>query len=62
LTNERGLVKKTKAHFKRNKDRYVVGGICLMAGGVATHFLTRSSRTKASIVYLVGLSSQIGRF
>lgn len=37
------IIEKTKEHIKKNKDRYVTGGICFVAGSVLTYAFTKQS-------------------
>lgn len=42
LETEKKLIKTRKEHFKRNKNSYLIGGICFVLGGAAACLLTRS--------------------
>lgn len=43
------VIQKTKEHFKKNKDKYVTGVICFVAGSVLTHALTKPSLKKLNV-------------
>ena len=33
--------KKVRGHFKRNKDKYIVGGACLLVGGTVGYYVSK---------------------
>lgn len=43
------VIQKTKEHFKRNKDRYITGGICFVTGSLLTHSLSKPAVRKLNV-------------
>lgn len=43
------VIQKVKEHLKKNKDKYVTGGICFVAGSLLTHVFTKPAVRKLNV-------------
>lgn len=60
LEIDKNPIEEVKKHFKRNKDRYMVCGVCFILGGVAALLLTPKRYDKVTLVNPSSVSVSLG--
>ncbi len=56
--DDKKIIQKTKEHFKRNKDRYIVGGAGFILGGIVTYVVAKRPIIRSRDVKVIVIACQ----